>query len=1195
MTEPTQPTIQTFINRWQASGAAERANYQLFLAELCDVIGVAHPQPAVESPHENAYVFEKRVPSAHGTTNFIDLYKRSCFVLEAKQGSDKAETGRLEFSQAALQRRKQRKTGTAVRGTKSWDTAMEKARQQAQTYARGLPSNEIADGRPPFIIIVDVGNTIALYSEFSRTGGNYIPFPDPSSYRLKLDDLHDGNVRQLLKQVWDDPMSLDPSRRSAKVTREIAARLAALAKSLEGSHDAETVAHFLMRCLFTMFAEDVGLLPERSFFQLLDDIRQDPPSFKPMLEHLWQTMNTGGFSVILRRQIPKFNGGLFAEQDALPLTLPQIELLVEAAKADWRDVEPAIFGTLLERALDKNERHKLGAHYTPRAYVERLVKPTIIEPLRAEWESVQAAALLQADSDQPDKAIAEVEAFHRRLATIRVLDPACGSGNFLYVTLEQLKRLEGEVLNTLEELGEGQMKLEMAGVTVSPEQFLGIEVNPRAAAIAELVLWIGYLQWHVRTRGSAPHAEPIIRDFHNIECRDAVLAWDRVEPLLDENGRPVTRWDGQTTKPHPVTGEPVPDETARIPAYRYLNPRPAAWPDADFVVGNPPFIGIARMREALGDGYTESLRRTYKSLPDSIDLVMYWWHAAAELTQQGKLQRFGLITTNSLRQTFNRRVLQTFLDAKNPLSLTFAIPDHPWVDAGEGADVRIAMTVAESGDKSGLLRKVISEKPSERDDADILFSENKGKIQADLTIGANVAGAISLRANEGISNRGFELGSAGFIVTPEQANNLGLGNKESLENHIRPYLNGRDLAQTSRNVMAIDLHDLSEQDVRSKFPEVYQWLFERVKPQRDQNRDKRLKEYWWLHRRSRQDLRDMLDGLERFISTIETSKHRFFVFLDKSILPDNKLVNIALDDSYFLGVLSSKIHVAWALAAGSRLGVGNDPVYVKTNCFEAFPFPDASETQKARIRALAEQLDAHRKRQQAQHPNLTLTDMYNVLEKVRDIDNAAVGARRDAPLPTLSPKEKQIYEQGLIAILKQLHDDLDDAVFAAYGWPSPSPSTSSGAGSGSGVAEPAEARVAEPAEALTDEEILQHLVDLNAERAAEEANGLVRWLRPEYQAPDEVQPQQATLLDVTVTSEVTVTPDQKQDWPKALKDRATAVRTVLAGFGSPVSVEMVAEGFNGRRTQKRLAEVEEILEMLAELGQIVENEGKFAV
>ena len=559
---------QIFIERWAASGAAERANHQLFITELCGIIGVAHPQPASENPHENAYVFEKRVPSAHGTTNFIDLYKRNCFVLEAKQGSNKQKKGQPVFSEAALRRKKEHKTGTAVRGTKGWDTAMEKAQKQAQRYARGLPSEEILNGRPPFILVVDVGNTIALYSEFSRTGGNYVPFPDPSSYRLKLEDLHDDNVRQLLRQVWDDPMSLDPARRSAKVTREIAGRLAELAKSLEGSSDPETVAQFLMRCLFTMFAEDVGLLPERSFTQLLTDIRLDPTSFKEMLEHLWATMDKGGFSVILRRQIPKFNGGLFADQTALSLNSAQIELLIEAAEASWRDVEPAIFGTLLERALNPIERHKLGAHYTPRAYVERLVNPTIIEPLRAEWESVQIAALLQAESGQSEEAISEIETFQKRLATIRILDPACGSGNFLYVTLEHLKRLEGEVLNTLKELGEGQMKLEMQGITVSPQQFLGIEVNPRAAAIAEIVLWIGYLQWHYRAHGETPHAEPIIKDFHNIECRDAVLAWDSVEPLLDENKQPITRWDGHTTKTHPVTGEEVPDDTAHVPSYK---------------------------------------------------------------------------------------------------------------------------------------------------------------------------------------------------------------------------------------------------------------------------------------------------------------------------------------------------------------------------------------------------------------------------------------------------------------------------------------------------------------------------------------------------------------------------------------------------------------------------------------------------
>ena len=207
---------------------------------------------------------------------------------------------------------------------------------------------------------------------------------------------------------------------------------------------------------------------------------------------------------------------------------------------------------------------------------------------------------------------------------------------------------------------------------------------------------------------------------------------------------------------------------------------------------------------------------------------------------------------------------------------------------------------------------------------------------------------------------------------------------------------------------------------------------------------------------------------------------------------------------------------------------------------------------KARIRELAEQLDAHRKRQQAQYPQLTLTAMYNVLEKER------------AGEP-LSDKEKRIHEQGLISLLKQLHDDLDDAVFAAYGWPPD----------------------------LTDEEILQRLVDLNAERAAEEAQGHIRWLRPEYQAPDEVQPQQTALLEVTGTLEVPVTLEQKLDWPQALKDRATAVRAVLSAWAGPVGVEEVAGAFSGRRTQKRLTEISEILEMLVALGQIEMESGKY--
>jgi hypothetical protein len=188
----------------------------------------------------------------------------------------------------------------------------------------------------------------------------------------------------------------------------------------------------------------------------------------------------------------------------------------------------------------------------------------------------------------------------------------------------------------------------------------------------------------------------VIQKFHNIECRDAVMAYDAEEAVLDESGQAVTRWDGRTYKEHLVTKEEVPDETARAPLFRYVNARKAEWPEADFIIGNPPFIGNSRMRSALGDGYTETLRQVYDHIPESSDYVMYWWDRGAELVRSAAAKRFGLIATNSLRQTFNRRVLENHMTAKNPLSLVFAVPDHPWVDSVDGADVRISMTVGQA-------------------------------------------------------------------------------------------------------------------------------------------------------------------------------------------------------------------------------------------------------------------------------------------------------------------------------------------------------------------------------------------------------------------------------------------------------------------------------------------------------------------
>ena len=835
MTSPTD--LDAFIARWAASGAAERANFQTFANELCDLLGVEKPLPAGGDAAADAYVFEKPVPLAHGTTGFIDLYRRGCFVMEAKQGSapprpvgegggeglssPDPKTLSLTLSQGAREPapRGKKKRGTAVRGTAGWDTALDKARAQAQTYARSLPPAEIAGGRPPFLVVVDVGNTIDLYSEFTRSGGNYAPFPDPAGFRLRLADLRDEAVRDRLRAVWNAPLSLDPARRSARVTRAIAGRLAELAKTLEQGHDADSVAHFLMRCLFTMFAEDVGLLPEGAFTQLLAELQQDPVGFQPLVEHLWHSMNAGGYSVALRRRIPRFNGGLFADPTALPLDAAQIALLSDAARADWRDVEPAIFGTLLERALDPQERHKLGAHYTPRAYVERLVEPTVIAPLRAEWESVQAAALRLHEDGQDDAALAEVEGFLHRLAHVTVLDPACGSGNFLYVTLEQMKRLEGEALNRQRDLG-GAPRLALEGFTVTPQQFRGIEVNPRAAAIAELVLWIGYLQWHRRTRGEVVPAEPIIRDFHNIERRDAVLAWDSVEPLIGPDGRLVTRWDGRTTKRHPATGEPVPDETAQTPVWRYVNPRPAEWPAADFVVGNPPFLGKLYFLSELGEGYVDALRLAYKgNVPDGCDYVMYWWWRAAVLTAKGHLKRFGFISTSSITQKFNRRILSQAIEAPLPVHLVFAIPDHPWIDSKDSASVRIAMTVCASGTGQGTLAQVVSESEKRLGEYDVTLKTSEGIIHPDLRIGADVSSAVPLIANSQMANTGLILGSRGFVLDHESATKLSQ-NPHSRE-MIHPLKTGRDIVDESRDLYVIDTDGWEITDLRAKHPRFF--------------------------------------------------------------------------------------------------------------------------------------------------------------------------------------------------------------------------------------------------------------------------------------------------------------------------------------------------------------------------------------
>ncbi|SER56735.1 DNA methyltransferase [Rhizobium sp. NFR03] len=1022
-----QSAVETFIRRWQGQeGGQERANYALFLTELCDLLGLPHAQPAAASTEANDYVFERvvREPNREGafTRRRIDLYKRDCFVLEAKQSrifGDKSLRGTagsaenmLTFPGMEPQTRGRRGAGRA------WDVLMRNARAQAEDYVRLLPPDH---DPPPFLLVCDVGHCIEVYANFRRDGKAYDIFPDRRAYRIYLEDLRDEAVRKRLAAIWSDPLSLDPARHAAKVTRDIATRIAKVSQSLEtAGHPTEDVAMFLMRVLFTMFAEDVDLLPRNSF-KLLKDCAGRPDIFPGMMEELWRAMDEGGFSATIRHPVRRFNGEFFRNRRALPLRREEIGELAAAANHDWKDVEPAIFGTFLEQALDPADRRRLGAHYTPRAYVERLVIATVIDPLRLEWAGIRATADRQKTEGREKQAIASVQAFHDRLCNLRILDPACGTANFLYVSLELMKTLESDVLEALNDLGGQEALHGLESHTVDPHQFLGLEVNPRAAAIAELVLWIGHLQLHFRNNGGIP-SEPILKAFHNIRCMDAVL----------------------------VSPE---------------DPRRPEWPEADYIVGNPPFIGGKDLRNRMGDTYARALWAAHPDMNESADFVMYWWDRSAELlTRKGsRLKRFGFVTTNSISQVFQRRVMERHLAAKSPVSLVMAIPDHPWTKVTrDSAAVRIAMTVVEAGKLDGRLMTTVSEDGLATDSPVILFQETAGPIHSDLTIGADVGSARPLRANAGLASRGVSLHGKGFIVRPSHAAHLGLGRREGLEQHLRTYRNGRDIMIRPRGVMAIDLFGLSRDDVRDRYPEIYQHLLQTVKPERDKNNRPSYRDNWWIFGEPRRDLRPALAGLPRYIATVETAKHRVFQFVDAAILPDNKLIVVADSRGYVLGVLSSAIHRAWYVANAAKIGIyDGDAVYVKSRCFDPFPFPEPDQAARQSISRLGDALDAHRRSVLDEHPHITMTDLYNVLELTRG------GASR----ADLDPRSARIFDDGLVLILDELHERLDEAVAQAYGWPS----------------------------GLESAAIVTRLVDLNTERSRSEQRGHVAWLRPDYQ------------------------------------------------------------------------------------------------
>jgi hypothetical protein len=1039
--------VHELISKWQGTpGGAEKKNFPLFIGDLCEVLGVPPPSEPAAGGVLGAYEYEAPVPKGSfrslDASGAIDLYKRASFIMEAKQSYLKPEQVGLDLGEDERPR--------APSGAR-YDKLMRDARNQAENYAKNLPASEPV---APFLIVCDIGRAFEIYHDSAGNGRGYTFFPDKQSYRIELADLAsdrklkgpDCTPLEVLRAIWTEPKSIDPRFKSADVTRTVASRLASVSQYIEEgirvrgdklsprekAEEIEEAALFLMRILFCMFAEDIGLLPKDKFKAFLKRAESNDKLFQNQLADLWVKMGAPNieprFAHALEDDVKYFNGGLFSETArTYALGGFVIHDLYEAARQNWRKVEPAIFGTLLEQALSPEERAKLGAHYTPRPYVETLVRATIMDVLEPEWAAIE-------DSGE-DGLLERTQAFHERLSAIRVLDPACGTGNFLYVSMELMQALEARVIETIQTLGGD------AEPKVGPHQFYGLEKNPRAAKIAELVLWIGWLRNRLHDDpDSVP--QPVLAESANINFGmhggyDAVLKMnDLGQPNLD-------------------------------------NPMIPDWPEAEFIVGNPPFIGGkgSGIRAVLGNEYSEAMWKANVRVPASADFVMQWWDRAAHtlVAADNPLIRFGFVTTNSITQSFSRRVITNYLDpssspATGALSLVMAIPDHPWTKATkDAAAVRIAMSVAERGKREGELREVADEIAIDSDEPKIVFATSRGTINPDFTIGADVTAASSLHANEGLSCNGMMLAGQGFKLDKSLAAALAAEEGKQVDNVLRGYIGGSELLNGWKEQRVIDFCGLSEETARKDFPVLYQHVLSTVKPERDKNRRASLKNRWWIFGEPRKTFRPAMVGLSRYIATTETSKHRVFQFVDSEILPDHMVIAVASSDGFHLGVLQSMIHLEWTLRAGGWLGFGNDNRYNKSKVFDPFPFPDATPNQRATIAGIAEELDATRKAALAEADKLTMTELYNLRDKLRS------GAEMDE-------KEQRRATKARAAIVNRLHEQLDEAVADAYGW---------GEEWKSGTLDPSE--------------IVARLVALNHERAAEEKAGKVRWLRPDYQ------------------------------------------------------------------------------------------------
>ena len=761
---------------------------------------------------------------------------------------------------------------------------------------------------------------------------------------------------QLLRDAFFAPGRFRERLRSVdEVTRATAALFQAIVEYMEQGatagappDDPERLARYLNQLVFCLYAEDAGLLPEGLFTRIVAQNYREPAHFDGAVRSLFAQMAAGGFAGA--DPIARFNGDLFQAGDTVPLNTAALQKLGEACASNWRNIEPSIFGTLFERALDAAKRTLLGAHYTGAEDIMLVVEPVVMQPLRREWDAARREIdALRADDDHSG-AYARLEGFRRRLASVTVLDPACGSGNFLYLALRSLLDLEKQAIDYAAAQG-------WHGLTpgVKPNQMLGLELEHYAAELARTALWIGYIQWH-QSNGFPYTQDPILTPLDTIRQTDAILDWSDAE-----------------------------------------NPAEPEWPAAEFIVGNPPFLGRGGLRSGLGDGYTDSIYSVYAGrLPNASDLCCYWFEKARAQIADGNTKRAGLLATQGIRGRDNRAVLQSI---KASGDIFMAYPDKEWVL--DGATVHIAIVGFDDGS-----------------DAERYFDGNPvaGGINSNLTIGVDTTTAQRLAENRGISFEGPSP-KASFDISPELAEQflsqpLNVNGRPNSD-VVRPVLNARDLMQRSRGMYTIDFAMMGENDA-SQYEMPFEHIRQHVWPKRQERSQAPFRHRWWQYATPRPNMRQALAGLTRYIATPRVSKHRIFVWVESDIMCNDSTDVFARDDDYTFGVLHSRIHEIWARDKGTQLREAESGFrYTPTTCFETFPFPQPTDEQRGAIAAAAVELNRLRE---------------NWLNPVNADGGPALNAA-DLRRRTLT----SLYNQRP-TWLDNAHRALDAAVADAYGW-----------------------------------------------------------------------------------------------------------------------------------------------------------------